>query len=218
MTHYFIDTENVGKRMSDLTDSLQTGDIIHMFYTDLNAGMNVTMRMLGAITQAGARVETIYCVCGSPNALDFQLVSFLSSMLNKKDKFVIYAYDTGYDAVCQFWSNRGIKISRIAPKLDESASDQPKPASQPSERSETAVKLTKEYIQEILKRHGFNGDTMKRTALIFTHTLNLPKQGRMLQLQNQMRQAFGAKRGQELYKKVKPVFQTILTNKPEDLP
>ena len=54
MTHYFIDTENVGKRMSDLTDSLQTGDIIHMFYTDLNAGMNVTMRMLGTITQAGA--------------------------------------------------------------------------------------------------------------------------------------------------------------------
>ena len=105
MTHYFIDTENVGKRMSDLTDSLQTGDIIHMFYTDLNAGMNVTMRMLGTITQTGARVETIYCVCGSPNALDFQLVSFLSSMLNKKDKFVIYAYDTGYDAVCQFWMN-----------------------------------------------------------------------------------------------------------------
>ena len=51
------------------------------------------------------------------NALDFQLSSLLGYVIKEnegyEDEFIIVSRDTGFDAVLEFWKNRGIKLSRV---------------------------------------------------------------------------------------------------------
>lgn len=111
-TVWLIDSENVNDNwVSAVADAGQRDQIV-IFYTDNSANMSV--ESVGQLAAVNRQMVWKKCYTGT-NALDFQLVSELGSMIAKrpKDNYAIVANDTGYDAVVKYWSNNGVKISRV---------------------------------------------------------------------------------------------------------
>lgn len=52
---------------------------------------------------------------GTPNALDFQLSSYLGACIHKNPdhKYYIVSRDKGFDCVCHFWRDKSVLVKRI---------------------------------------------------------------------------------------------------------
>ena len=209
MVYYLVDTENIGHQWDQIIPSLQQNDIILLFYTESNSTQTVPFSTLGQMTAAKASFKAIHCVKGT-NALDFQLVTYLGFLIakaNKKDNFIICSNDNGYDAAISFWKNRGYNISR---KLPEGLT---RPAVEQPQKVAPNNVCTKKYI-EMLNEIDITGNQAEKVAYVMLHTMNLPRKGKSLQIQNQMKQNFGQKFAMVLYRQAKPVFDKVIKDGP----
>lgn len=113
---YFVDTENMsGEPIACLLKGIDDSSKALLFYT--KKSNYISYEVLGTFFEKRDQISLIACDCGTDNALDFQLVSVLGSLIsdfmNKGldsdiPELIIVSKDHGFDAVIKFWKLRGI--------------------------------------------------------------------------------------------------------------
>ena len=109
---YYVDSENVGDMWIDLMSDAEPDAQFLVFYTSRSP--HIAYENAIKLLKFDNKPEFIHC-CEGNNALDFQLVTCLGYMLckNPNDEIFIVSRDAGFDAVINFWHERGITIRRI---------------------------------------------------------------------------------------------------------
>lgn len=109
---YCIDAENTSNKWGYLLKRVVPGDRILVFFS--HNCKKISLSFLDAILSTGADLELVSCRTGA-NAMDFQLCTELGARIGKdpKAEYAIVSEDRGYDSVVQYWSGKGIAISRI---------------------------------------------------------------------------------------------------------
>lgn len=160
MTVYLLDYENV-KDLSGISN-LSSDDLVIIFYSK-NAN-SATMDDVSNIVSSKAKIKCKRVELGKPNALDFQLNSYLGYLIkqneNVKCKYYIVSKDKGYPLVAKFWKKeKGINIQIIPDmavktqhKTDESAESLP----QKQETPDTQSDASKSELETILQNSDFN--------------------------------------------------------------
>lgn len=114
MVNYFIDSENVGFTWLDpIFKELKGNDRIFLFYTDNSP--KIPYEKLEQLSSVMKQIHIVYCYEG-PNALDFQLCTYLGYLMKSgpKSEYIIVSNDHGYDAVVQFWKSKDKIVKRTA--------------------------------------------------------------------------------------------------------
>lgn len=115
-TSFFMDTENLNTDILKELKFLDKSDKVYFFYS-VNS-KKITFDVLKDIVNINCKIQFIESTMIGPNALDFELVSFVGSKIggykktNNKHKYVILSNDTGFDATIAYWKSKNINISR----------------------------------------------------------------------------------------------------------
>lgn len=111
---YLVDTENTGRDFLSLV--LQKEENAHYLLFCTEHSPTVPLSIFPKLQEVLAHLEFVECCASGPNALDFQLVTYLGNLISahKDDDFVVVTKDRGYDAAVMFWRNRGISVQRKA--------------------------------------------------------------------------------------------------------
>lgn len=114
MAVYMIDMENIPHAWVKLLELYEEGDRFVLFYTDHVA--QFPMSVLQQVARTPAELEFVHCYSG-PNGLDFQLVSEMGFRVASRpeDQYVIVSGDHGFDAVIDYWGERGVEVRRVVP-------------------------------------------------------------------------------------------------------
>ena len=106
MSFYLVDYENL-KNIKGC-DSLREEDTIVFFYTANADKLSFDLHM--QLSRCAARKEYFGVECGGKNALDFQLSTYIGSLLfeHPNEKIYIMTNDNGYKHVIAFWQKRGV--------------------------------------------------------------------------------------------------------------
>lgn len=156
MQYYFVDYENVHMDGFVGMKPLQSGDCVVIMYSENSK--NITIDVMRELLTNGASIQCFKASVGSKNALDFQLSSYLGYMIGRQPsqdaKYFIVSKDTGYDKLCEFWSQQGVDVKRVG-NLSGTA-EPPVPTPQPEkprqQRRQTRVPDAKKAtIEEIEK-------------------------------------------------------------------
>lgn len=109
---YLVDSENVSCEWLALCPKLGSRDNIVLFYTEKSPF--ISYPNLVRILPYLEKLELVQCYMG-PNALDFQMCTYLGAKLAKptKTEYFIVSNDRGYQPVVKFWKDRGRLISQI---------------------------------------------------------------------------------------------------------
>ena len=121
MKKYFIDTENIGNIWVDFLEQ-NKDSLFYVFYTGRSA--NIPYSVISLIIENCDYIRFIECKEGN-NALDFQLSTELGfSIANDSDsEYIIVSKDSGYDSVVDYWTCRGVSLSRFYDLSLESSKD-----------------------------------------------------------------------------------------------
>lgn len=95
MRRFYVDFENVKSDGLKGIGSLTENDVVSILFS-CNAD-SVKMHTVKQILRSKASIEAIEAEVGIKNALDFQLLAYLSCDYSTKDYFYIVSNDTGYD-------------------------------------------------------------------------------------------------------------------------
>lgn len=120
MATYLVDFENVRNEGLVGIQNLKSTDEVLIFYT-----INANSIEIDMIIDIKAKLRFIKVECGTPNALDFQLVAHLFYNVDKRKRYVIVALDKGYDVVVRRAGELGCKVSRKG-SIESDISNQPK--------------------------------------------------------------------------------------------
>lgn len=171
MSYYFIDFENTTEQGLDGIETLSEKDEVHILYS--KSAEKLRFRYCEKLVNTKAHIKMYEVDVGSPNALDFQLVTLLGFMVNKNTEenveYFIVSKDHGYDCVTSFWKKqKGIKAFRIEKLKDKSAVLN-------GERVPSLVKTdtiwSKSAIEKWLKQRGFKRDiSIISSAIIAAET------------------------------------------------
>ncbi|MGN0363947.1 MAG: PIN domain-containing protein [Bilifractor sp.] len=115
---FLIDLENVQSAGLDGVDQLTDEDIVIVFYS--NKADNLKIDMVKTIQESSAKVVYLKVFNGTPNALDFQLLTYLYYYYNPDDEdaqYWIISRDTGYDASITMSRKLGANNIRRAPAI-----------------------------------------------------------------------------------------------------
>lgn len=112
---YLIDLENVQSAGLDGIDQLTGEDSIFIFYSD--KADNLKVDLVKKILESPARVDFVKANNGTPNALDFQLISYLFYHVEADTQYWIVSKDTGYDAAIKMGKRMGLLNVRRAPAI-----------------------------------------------------------------------------------------------------
>lgn len=109
---YLVDYENVSDAGLVGVNQLTKGDIVVIFYG--SKVKTVAYETLIAITSSAASIEHMKAEKTAKNYLDFQLTTYLGYKLgqNSIDEIYVITKDSGFDAVVDFWGERGYTIKR----------------------------------------------------------------------------------------------------------
>ena len=120
MSVFLIDYENVNSPGMAGIDALTEADTIILFYTKNSDNLSFSLHESLITTQA--KVELFRVSSGTPNCLDFQLVSYLGYLIARDEKaeYIIVSKDKGFGGVAAFWSERGVHIEQVKNLLRES--------------------------------------------------------------------------------------------------
>lgn len=109
---YLVDYENVSDAGLVGVNQLSANDLVYIFYGPLIKSIAYESHI--AITASAANIEHMKSEKTAKNYLDFQLTTYLGYKLGKNSYSEIYVIskDSGFDAVVDFWSQRGYSIKR----------------------------------------------------------------------------------------------------------
>ena len=113
---YLIDTENISNvDWLNLITKLGTEDKAYICYTEHSG--SCTLNQIHKILDVKDKLSFIKCNSGIKNALDFQLVSFLGSLIEREPtaKYVIVSNDLGFSCLEAFWLERQVCVVRKLP-------------------------------------------------------------------------------------------------------
>lgn len=119
---YLIDTENVGRTFLDKLSILQKCDKVYIFSSLNSCRIDFTDGM--RLRNAECSIEVLEVSNGTPNALDFQLVSYLGLIVKSAPKsyYHIISNDSGFNASAKFLGCFGYRvvveseITRVSPE------------------------------------------------------------------------------------------------------
>ena len=140
MRIFLVDMENVPKPKG--IEKLTPNDRLILFFSQNTPPM--PMDTLNAILKTGVKLECKKVYVGVKDALDFQLVSYLGTLLSgKQDKeIIIISNDQGYDVVQKFWQDqKNIKI-KLQPSISSEMVPDNKKNTQPTKAKVEATKKT----------------------------------------------------------------------------
>lgn len=116
-TDYFLDSENLGSKILDLIDILDKSDKLYIFYSDKS--QHPSYEFVSKLMNSKCFIKLIECENGSPNSMDFKIVSFLGlkiggykNMKKNKHHYVILSADKGYDTTIDFYRSMNINVER----------------------------------------------------------------------------------------------------------
>lgn len=184
-TDYFLDSENLGSKVLDLVDFLDASDKLYIFYSDKS--QRPSYEFLSKVMDASCTVKVIECENGTPNSMDFKIVSFLGLKIGgyknlKKNKhhYVILSGDTGYDTTITFYRSMGIDVERrtymgsevLQEKINAIISEQPTDTKKQKQKIKdqiVKVEISKSLLYETIIR-----DCIKKSndVIMFHNTLN----------------------------------------------
>lgn len=112
-TAFFIDYENTHGGGLVGFENIDDNDIIYIFF---NPNDSFPIRYLSSDKMKCVEFKTSYV--GTPNAIDFQLISFLGSKIMDPyiGKFVVVSKDKGYEPAVQMWKDAGYNVT-IQPNI-----------------------------------------------------------------------------------------------------
>lgn len=183
---YLIDYENVKLAGLKGIESLQSDDVVFLFYSE-NAN-TLTFSMHKKINLCPAQFNLTEVKTGKANALDFQLVTYLGYLIAMapKNNYYVVSQDKGFKSACTFWKDRGLNVSLVS---DLTGRDEDKVESQLAKdvRSVVPDKVVADKVTRIITKYktkqGINNALVRE----------FPSQGN--------------KKASELYKAVKPLLK-----------
>ena len=116
MNIYYIDYENVSSQGLKGVELLSENDEVILLYS--KKADHVKIDILTMMMESKAKIRFLPVHVGTPNALDFQLVTELGYRIskNESDRFVIVTNDTGFDAAVKYWRRSKKSVKRITGK------------------------------------------------------------------------------------------------------
>ncbi|QFJ54242.1 PIN domain-containing protein [Pseudobutyrivibrio xylanivorans] len=128
---YLVDYENVSDAGLVGVDKLTKADTVIIFYG--SKVKTVAYESLIAITSSSAVIEHMKAEKTAKNYLDFQLTTYLGFKLgqNSYDAVYVISKDSGFDAVVDFWGNKGYAIKRQTAIVIEEKPVEETPAEKP---------------------------------------------------------------------------------------
>ena len=115
MACFFIDYENQSGRVLEGISliGLDKSDELIFFYIEKSS--RITMELHSELEKIPAKKLYIKVLRGLPNALDFQLSTYLGACIQKNPdkKYYIVSKDNDYDPVCRFWQDKNVFVTRI---------------------------------------------------------------------------------------------------------
>lgn len=117
MATFYIDYENVHYSGTAGVDLLGNGEYVYLFYSPNANTMN--METVKHFVDSRCGLEFIEADTGTPNALDFQLVTFLYSGIDQDDYHYIISKDRGFDASVKMGIRMGIENVKRFPTIME---------------------------------------------------------------------------------------------------
>ncbi len=177
---FLIDFENVSAGGFEGIERLTKADKLILFYAEAASKISLTTHR--KIEEAKATKEYLPIKTGGKNALDFQLATYLGSLVTKDEsaQYCIVSQDTGFDFVVHFWKQKGIKVLRCANLLGE----------------------TKESLQEKLSEL-LPDDTDKIEKIAGIINRYKTKQG----INNALMKEFGSEKTGTIYKTLRPLLK-----------
>ncbi len=95
MTIYYVDYENVNSQGLKGVENLTENDEVNILYS--KKADHVKIDILTALMASKASIRFIPVHVGTPNALDFQLITLLFLHYTKENRYFIISRDSGYD-------------------------------------------------------------------------------------------------------------------------
>ncbi len=231
MTHYLIDTENVGQRYMHIIEQLESGDEVLFFFTDTNKTAGIPFSVMAAINSKGASVKAVHCHKGT-NALDFQLGSYLGFAIAKDTKanYVICSNDGGYNSILNFWTDHDVSVSLDGSDPDKTS--QPKATKKSvANPAATVTAVTgvltaeipplqadcKEVCISMLCDLGISKGRADHITRIIFLTKGLPENERTARLQELFLKQFGKNNHANLLQQTRPVIERIFAAGPRPI-
>ena len=116
MNYYLVDYENVRTAGLNGLSKLDENDAVLIFYTD-NAD-SLTFGLHRRLNESKADIQFQKVESGAPNALDFQLSSYLGYIIREHEgeentSYYIVSKDVGYAILSNYWKRRHIEINQV---------------------------------------------------------------------------------------------------------
>lgn len=150
MNIYYIDYENVSSQGLKGVEALTENDEVNLLYS--KKADNVKIEMLTMLMASKAKIHFLPVHVGTPNALDFQLVTLLFLKYKEGDHCYIISKDSGYDCCIKTAAENGAPNVARYPNIESAMKGVPvkrtrrgkrTTAETPNETVVTAVKETK---------------------------------------------------------------------------
>lgn len=112
--YIYVDTENTGLKFIELIKNMDKSWRVFVFYTDHSP--RIPFDNMNEIRSLECDLEFIRCFNGTPNALDFSLVTQLGLSVAKRPKsfHIIISDDNGFDASLKMLDTIGYKVGRYS--------------------------------------------------------------------------------------------------------
>jgi DNA helicase TIP49 (TBP-interacting protein) len=206
MNYYLVDYENVGADGIKDFDGVAQGDTFVIFYSENRK--NITIDIMEHIASKKLQFKSFKVETGTKNALDFQLSSYLGYLIGagaiEDSEFYIVSNDKGFDCLCNYWSNIGVKVRRRL--LHEENVSEPEVQAMPKPLTKKAKKSKVENINlatlEEIKAYLSDEDEPEEVLAIF----NQYKSGQAI-CNGLSKRYKDTKRASAVYKKLKPLLK-----------
>ena len=203
---YLVDYENVSDAGLVGVDRLTKSDTVIIFYG--SRVKTVAYESLIAITSSDADIEHMKTKKTAKNYLDFQLTTYLGFKLGQSsyDEVYVISKDSGFDAVVDFWSNKGYVIKRqVAILIEEKpveAKPQPKKTKKPKAASRPNVTdKQKAEIRAALKGADLKAPDYKKVYDAFANSDNTSAYN------NKLQKSLGNDKTSVVYKATSKIFK-----------
>ena len=115
MNYYLVDYENVKSHGLDGITSLDSSDVLVIFYSE-NAD-SLTFGLHRRLNESKAKISYQKVDVGTKNALDFQLATYLGYLVRdnegQESSHYIVTKDQGFTSLVNYWKKRKINVSLI---------------------------------------------------------------------------------------------------------
>ncbi|MEE1411380.1 MAG: PIN domain-containing protein [Bulleidia sp.] len=197
MKLYMVDQENVGGSGIRGMSSLHSEDRVIIFCNHIMKSVPFATHI--EIVNCKAQVEyKVIERCG-PNYLDFQLVTYLGYLIAQThyEEIIIVSKDKGYEAVVDFWRDKGLKIHRQSNiKVEES-----RPKQKQSIPGKADTKALKALLKEKVK---LTPAEYKKVYAVFQES------SEKMEFHEKLCHELGQDNGDKVYKALRQAFSQSL--------